>query len=117
ILKTGRVSRAWMGVGVQDLSPELAAAMKLTPGTGTLVNNVASDGPAYRANIRPGDIIASVGGHPVRDGRDLIRETLTHEVGQVVPLEILRAGQRYAAQVTLAERPEAPVEPAPVQQQ
>jgi S1-C subfamily serine protease len=117
ILKTGRVSRAWLGVGVQDLTPDLATAMKLQPGAGTLVNNVASDGPAFRANLRPGDVIASVGGHPVHDGRDLIRETLTHEVGQPVQLEIVRNGQRYGAQVTLSERPEAPVEPTPVQQQ
>jgi S1-C subfamily serine protease len=117
ILKTGRVSRAWLGLGVQDLTPELAAAMKLSPGAGTLVNNVANDGPAFRANVRPGDVIASVGGHPVHDGRDLIRETLTHEVGQPVQLEIVRSGQRYGAQVTLSERPEAPVEPTPVQQQ
>jgi S1-C subfamily serine protease len=117
ILKTGRVSRAWLGIGVQDLTPELAAAMKLSPGAGTLVNNVASEGPAFRANVRPGDVIASVAGHPVHDGRDLVRETLTHEVGQPVQLEIVRSGQHYAAQVTLSERPEAPVEPTPVQQQ
>jgi Do/DeqQ family serine protease len=117
ILKTGRVSRAWLGVGVQDLTPELAAAMKLPPGAGTLVNNVAADGPAFKANLRPGDVIASVGGHAVHDGRDLIRETLTHEVGQPVQLEIVRSGQHYGAQVTLSERPEAPVEATPVQQQ
>jgi Do/DeqQ family serine protease len=117
ILKVGRVSRAWMGVGVQDLTPELAQVMKLPPGGGTLVNNVASDGPAYRANVRPGDVIASVGGHAVRDTHDLVRETLVHEVGQAVPLEIIRGGQHYGANVTLTERPEAAVEPAPVQQQ
>jgi Do/DeqQ family serine protease len=117
ILKTGRVSRAWLGVGVQDLTPELAGTLKVQPGSGSLVNNVANDGPAFRANVRPGDVIAAVGGHAVHDGRDLIRETLTHEVGQTVPLEIVRNGAHYAAQVTLSERPEPTVEPAPVQQQ
>ncbi len=117
ILKTGKVSRAWLGVGVQDLTPELATALKATPGSGTVVNNVASDGPAFRANVRPGDIIASLGGHAVHDGRELIRETLNHDVGQTVQLEIVRNGQHYGAQVALSERPEAAVEPAPVQQQ
>jgi len=117
ILKSGRVSRAWLGVGVQDVTPELAAALKLAPGSGTLVNNVAGDGPAFHANVRPGDVIASVAGHAVRDGRDLIRETLAHEVGQAIQLEIIRGGQHYGAQVTLTERPEPPVEQAPVQQQ
>jgi S1-C subfamily serine protease len=117
ILKTGRVSRAWMGVGVQDLTPELAVAMKLAPGAGAIVSNVAADGPAFRANLRPGDVIASVAGRPVHDQHDVIRETLAHEVGQPVPLEIVRGGQHYGAQITLAERPEPAVEPAPIQQQ
>jgi len=117
ILKTGRVSRAWLGVGVQDLSPELATAMRLTPGAGALVNNVAAEGPAFHANIRAGDVISQVAGRPVHDGHDLVRETIAQPVGQAVQLEILRAGQRYATNVTLTERPEKPVEPAPSQQQ
>jgi Do/DeqQ family serine protease len=116
ILKSGRVSRAWLGVGVQDVSPELAAAMHLTSGSGALVNSVASDGPAFRANIRPGDVIAGVGGHAVHDGHDLVRETIAQPVGQPVQLEIVRAGQRYGASVTLAERPEQRVDPTPAQQ-
>lgn len=115
ILKTGHVTRAWLGVTVQDVSPELAAAMKVTPGSGALVNNVASDGPAFRANVRPGDIIASVGGHPVHDGRDLVRETILQSVGQAIPLEIVRGGNHYGAMVTPSERPEQPVPPAPSQ--
>jgi serine protease Do len=117
ILKTGHVSRAWLGVGVQDLTPELASAMNLSPASGTVVNNVAKDGPAYRANLRAGDVIAAVGGRPVHDGRDLVRETLTHEVGQSVALEIVRSGHHYGTQVTLSERPEPAVEPTPAQQQ
>jgi serine protease Do len=116
ILKTGRVSRAWLGVGVQDISPELASAMRLTAGAGALVNNVAQDGPAFRANIRPGDVVAAVAGRPVHDGHDLVRETIAQPVGQAVPLEIIRSGQHYSTSVTLAERPEAPVELAPSQQ-
>jgi serine protease Do len=115
ILKTGHVSRAWLGVTVQDVSPELATAMKVTPGSGALVNNVAADGPAFRANIRPGDIIASVGGHPVHDGRDLVRETILQSVGQPLALEIVRSGGHYGASVTPSERPEQTVPPAPSQ--
>jgi serine protease Do len=116
ILKTGHVSRAWLGVGVQDLSPELSTAMHLSPGAGALVNNVAPDGPAFRSNIRPGDVVSQVAGHPVHDGHDLVRETIAQPIGQAVALEIIRAGQRYGTSVTLSERPEQPVEPAPSQQ-
>ncbi|HZU83626.1 MAG TPA: PDZ domain-containing protein, partial [Polyangiaceae bacterium] len=82
-----------------------------------LVNNVAVDGPAYRANVRAGDVIASIGGRPVRDGHDLVRETISHDVGQPLQLEIIRAGQHYGATVTLSERPESNVPPVPAQQQ
>ncbi len=117
ILKTGHVSRAWLGVSVQDVTPELAAAMHLTPGTGALVNNVSADGPAFRSNLRAGDVIAAVAGHPLHDAHDLTRETISREVGQATPLEIIRGGQHYGASVTLTERPERPVEEAPMQQQ
>ncbi len=116
ILKTGHVSRGWIGVNVQDITPELATGLKLTAGSGALVNNVSPDGPAFRANVRAGDVIAAVAGRPVRDSHDLIRETIAHEVGQPVSLEIVRGGQHYAAAVTLSERPEPVVEPPPVQQ-
>jgi serine protease Do len=117
ILKTGHVSRAWLGVSVQDVTPEIATAMHLSPGAGALVNNVAADGPAFKANLRAGDVIAVVAGHPLHDAHDLIRETIAREVGQSVPLEIIRGGQRYGASVTLTERQERPVEDAPTQQQ
>jgi S1-C subfamily serine protease len=117
ILKSGRVQRAWLGVGIQDLSPELAAAMKVDARAGVLVSSVAPDGPAYKANVRPGDIIAAVAGHSVHTGHELIRETIGHDVGGVVPLEIVRGSQHYSANVTLSERPEQAPAPIPAQQQ
>src|SRR5580704_4715063 len=116
IVKTGRVSRPWLGVSVQDVTPEIAAAMHVTAGAGALVNNIAPDGPAHGSNLRPGDIIAAVGGRPLHEAHDLIRETIAHEVGQAVVLEIVRGGKHYAATVTLTERPERAPEPPPVQQ-
>ena len=116
ILKTGHVVRAWLGVGIQDLSPDLAAAMKLDPRAGALVNSVSDGGPAFKANIRPGDVIASVGGHATRDAHELTREVIAHDVGSTVQLEIVRGGQRYGAAMVLAARPEPPVPPVPAQQ-
>jgi Do/DeqQ family serine protease len=117
ILRTGRVTRAWLGVGVQDITPEIGAAVHLAPGSGALVNNVVANGPAYKANLRPGDIIAAIGGHPVHDAHDVVRETIDREVGQSLGLEILRGGVRYGAAVTLTERPEPRVDPIPAQVQ
>lgn len=116
IRKTGRVQRAWIGVGVQDLTPDLATAMKVDSRAGALVNSVNDAGPAFKANVRPGDVIGSLGGKPVRDAHELIREVLNHDVGETVSLEILRAGTRYGASVQLAARPEPAPPPIPAQQ-
>ncbi len=117
LVKNGRVQRAWLGVGLQDLTPDLAGAMKLEPGAGVLVTSVAEGGPAQKANMKAGDVIASVAGKGTKDSRELIREVLLHDVGTSVSLEILRDGKRYGSQLTLAARPEQPVPLLPVQQQ
>lgn len=118
ILKKGRVDRAWIGVGIQDLTPELAGALKLGDAhTGVLVNSVTNGGPAQKANIKAGDVIAAVAGKKVADGRELIREVISHEVGHKLPLEIIRDGKRYGATALLTARPEAAVPLLPVQQQ
>jgi S1-C subfamily serine protease len=117
ILKTGHVQRAWIGVGIQDLTPELAGALKVDPRAGVLVNSVNENGPAAKSNLKPGDIIAAVAGKKVTDGRELVREVIAHDVGNTVQLEIIRDGKRYGTSMQLTARPEAAVAPLPVQQQ
>lgn len=117
ILKTGHVQRAWIGVEIQDLTPELAAAMKVAPRSGVLVNNVVEGAPAQKANMKAGDIIAAVGAKKVSDSGELRREILTHDVGQTVPLRIVRDGKEYSTKLTLTERPEGNDPAATMQQQ
>jgi len=117
IVKTGRVQRSWIGVGIQDLTPELATAMKVDPRAGVLVNSITEGGPASKANIKTGDIIAAVASKKVTDGHELVREVINHEVGQTVQLEIIRDGKKYGTNMVLTARPEAAVPPLPVQQQ
>ena len=104
ILKTGKVDRAWIGVGIQDLTPQLAAEIPAAPATGALVNAVTASGPAAKANLEPGDIIATLDGKIVRDAQDVIREVFTRDAGDVLPLEVIRGGKRYQAKVTLESR-------------
>jgi S1-C subfamily serine protease len=93
LVKTGRVQRAWIGIGIQDVTPELAPELGVNAGAGALINSVASDGPGSRAQLRPADIIAAVDGRNVRDAQDFIRELLGHDVGETVLLEVVRAGK------------------------
>jgi serine protease Do len=117
IQKNGHVERAWIGVGVQDLTPELASAMKLPSTFGALVNSLEEGGPGAKANLRPGDVVAAMGGQPVHDAREFIRGVLAHDPGQPVALEIIREGKHYGSSVTLGTRHEDVSEQAPVQQQ
>ncbi len=117
IVKNGHVQRSWIGVGIQDLTPELASAMKVDPRAGVLVNSITDGGPAAKANIKTGDIIGAVAGKKVVDGRELVREVIAHEVGETIQLEIVREGKKYGTNMTLTARPEAAVPILPVQQQ
>jgi S1-C subfamily serine protease len=99
------------------VTPELAQAMKLASTAGALVNAVDADGPGARANLRPGDVVVSMAGQPLHDGRDLIRGVLAHEPGQTVTLEIIRDGRHYGTNLTLAPRHEEPIPQVPVQMQ
>ena len=117
VLKTGHVDRAWIGVGTQDLTPDLASALHVDARAGALVNLVGPNSPAEHAHLKPGDIIASVGGKQVRDSHELAREVLNHDVGSTVTLEVMREGHRYGTQIVLGTRPEQAVPNVPVQQQ
>jgi Do/DeqQ family serine protease len=117
LARTGRVQRAWIGVGIQDVTPEIANELKVDPAAGALVNSVASDGPGAKAQLRPGDVVAAVNGKRVRDAQELIRELLARDVGQNVSLEVIRGGKRYATKAELTARPEPALTPAPVQQE
>lgn len=115
LLKRGRVERPWLGIDDQDLVPALAEALKLDAHSGVLVANVASGGPAEKANMKAGDLIASANGKALRETRDLKREILAREPGQNVELEILRDGKRYRTEITLGTKPEAAIDPLPMQ--
>jgi S1-C subfamily serine protease len=117
IIEHGRVRRAWIGVSFQELTPELAAAFSLgdRARAGALIADVVPAGPAARAGLRPGDVVVSVDGRPVREGRDLLRAVLRHDIGARVRLEVIRNGQRQSIVLTTSERPGAEQEDAPVQ--
>jgi Do/DeqQ family serine protease len=117
ILRTGHVDRAWLGVGVQDLTPQLAVEIPNAPPMGALVNSVAPSGPAAKAHLEAGDVIAAFAGKPMRDAQDVIREVFAHDVGESVVLEVVRAGKRYQTKVALESRRDPRPPALPVQQQ
>ena len=71
------------------------------------MNYVAAGGPGVRANIRPGDVIAAVGGQPIHDGHDFVRESIAQPVGQPCRSRLSATESTTATSVTLSERHEA----------
>src|SRR5712692_3208103 len=102
----GKVVRGWLGVGIQEVTAELAAKFGIKETDGILVNDVFENEPAARAGLKPGDIIAKVGGRRIETPAGLSRSVAGLSPGTKVELEIIRNGERRTLTVDLGERKE-----------
>ena len=102
----GETRRGWLGVRIQDVTPDVAEAMGLPEASGALVTDVP-DGPAKDSGIIAGDVITMFDGKPVTDTRDLTRRVADSPVGEAVPVIVLREGKTETLAVTLGRREEA----------
>ncbi|MCR4404430.1 MAG: trypsin-like peptidase domain-containing protein [Candidatus Acetothermia bacterium] len=104
LIAKGRVTRAWLGIYIADITPALAEHFGIEAGGGVLVNDVVKKSPAERL-LQRGDIILSVDGQAVHNTGELQDLIMFRQVGEKVRLEIVRAGQRLTVEVPLGERP------------
>ncbi len=102
----GEVTRGWLGVAIQDLTPEIAEYYGLEPGKGVLVTEVFEDDPADRAGIRAKDVITSVNGRPVDSSRELTRMIAAIEVGDQTRIDVIRDDRKRRFEVRIAKRDE-----------
>ena len=100
----GSVTRGWLGVAIQNLSPELAEYYGLKTHKGVMVTQVFEGDPADKAGIKPKDIIIAVDGHPVATGRELSSIIANTPVGSKTRITLLRNGKRKTVTVTVAKR-------------
>ena len=116
LIEKGEVTRGWLGVSIQALTPELAESFGLDRMTGALVNQVLPGGPAEKAGVRRGDVLLTMDGREVRGVRALQLLVASTPAGKTVDLEILRNGKRQNLPVTVvAQEPEErAAEPAAV---
>ncbi len=105
LIAQGKVVRAWLGVGIQELTDELAAQFGVKPDDGVLVGNVMADTPAERGGLKPGDILQEFNGVKISSVRQLQREVAKSPVGSQAQLKILREKQPMTLSVVLAEQP------------
>lgn len=102
----GRITRGWLGVVIQKITPEIARMFKLKEAEGALVSDVTENGPAEKAGIKRGDVIVSYNGKKIKDNEMLPRLVAATEIGKKVKIEIVRDGKTVTFDVTIGELPE-----------
>src|SRR5690606_34017796 len=105
IVRTGSVTRGWIGVEVQDITPEIAESFRLPHTNGTLIAGVIRGAPADRAGIKPGDILLSVEGNPVVDSTSMLNLVAALQPGKDATLRLLRRGSEIEVKVNVGKRP------------
>jgi Do/DeqQ family serine protease len=105
LIKNGAVHRGFLGVSIQDVTPELADAMGLKVNQGVLVSEVEADSPAAKAGLHQGDVIVALDGQAVNTANDLRVRVADQDPGSTMPLTVIRNGAHMTVRVTLSERP------------
>ena len=105
IIQTGSVIRGWIGVEVQDISPELAESFNLPTTNGTLIAGVQPGGPAERAGVRRGDILIGVESQKFTDSTEMLNLIAALKPGERATLQLLRDRKEMAVQIQVGTRP------------
>jgi serine protease Do len=98
----GRVTRGWLGVEMQEITPELASELGLHKAEGVIVANVLEDSPAAEGGIRQGDVIKSLNGKAVGSTRELALAVANARAGDAMHIGVLRDGRNETLDVTIA---------------
>ena len=112
-LKKGRVVYGYLGVYIQDLTPELADSFGLKKAEGVLISDVISDSPAEKGKIQKGDVVLEYDGKQVKDRYQLVKMVGNTPVGKKVKIIVLRDKRQKSLLVTIGEVPEQQVATAP----
>jgi serine protease Do len=101
----GSVTRGWLGVQIQTVTPEIADSLGLKKSQGALVAEPQANSPAAKAGIKAGDVITQVNGEPVKDSRELAKKIGSMQPGSKVNLTVLQNGAEKAITVDLGTLP------------
>jgi serine protease Do len=103
LVDRGSVDRGWLGVGIQNLTPELAQTLQFEKVDGVLVNSVDSETPAHIGGIRRGDIILQFDGNPVPDLKHFQKMVADTKIGRDVQIKVFREGKEKALNITIGK--------------
>ncbi|MDD5241731.1 MAG: Do family serine endopeptidase [Sulfuricella sp.] len=105
IIRYGSVVRGWIGVEIQDITPELAETFKLRKTTGVLIAGVLRGGPADRGGIKPGDILLEINSKPVTDGTDMLNQISGLTPSKSATIKIQRNQTEALLHISIGKRP------------
>ena len=105
IIQNGSVTRGWIGVAMQELTPELAESFKLGEIQGVLISEVVRNSPADQAGIKAGDILTTVDNKPLIDSNAMLETISSLQPGKVTVLKLLRNQREVVVQVKVGKRP------------
>ena len=107
IVREGKVTRGWIGVEPNELSPELAETFGVKATEGVIITGVLQDGPAAVGGIRPGDVIVQVAGKPVTNVAGLLSSVAALRPGEAAPFQVQRGNRMLDLELTPGVRPQA----------
>lgn len=110
IVKDGQITRGWIGVEPQDLTPELAETFGIKASEGVMITGVLQRGPAAQAGIRPGDVVKKVAGNDVRNVSALLTAVAALPPGKPAQFVLLRKDEQLALDVSPGVRPKPPTQ-------
>ncbi|NYT83343.1 trypsin-like peptidase domain-containing protein [Alcaligenaceae bacterium] len=105
IIKTGSVTRGWLGIEPQDITPDLARAFGLSRREGVIIASVLRNGPAWQAGLRVGDIVLQLNGEPVRDAIGFLNQIAPLTPSEKAKLQVVRDGRKLEMDVRVGVRP------------
>jgi serine protease DegQ len=112
IITTGTVTRGWIGVEPQDLTPEIAQSFGLQQTSGAIISGVLQGGPADKGGIKPGDILLSVNDDDISDTTKLLNVIAQIKPGTLAKLRVIRRNKPLTLSVRVGKRPPPPKEAA-----
>lgn len=105
IVREGSVVRGWLGVEVQDLTPQLAASFGYKGGNGLVIAGLLRNGPAHKAGMQPGDIVTAVEGQKVVNSQSAMNKIAQKRPGERISLTVFRKGRSYQLNAEVGRRP------------
>ena len=108
LILRGKIVRPWVGIGLQDLTPELMQSFGLKEKEGALISQLYEGSPAEKAGLKVGDIVIEIDGKEIENSQSVVREVLKKQVGQQVEIVVLRDGKRKTVSIVTNRCPPSP---------